>query len=166
MTPSPHPLASHELPIFISAPGEPDHLLIAMAIFLLLFVLAIGIIYLRLHALPDHIAHKSQKIQFEIVCVLGLLAMFTHIQAFWIAGLLLALIDIPDFGTPLNRIAGALETLATTRHRRRHLVGAVGGEARADHRLLTHLTQPPQLTSPANKEVGSLDATVVAHSRD
>jgi hypothetical protein len=68
-----------------------------------------------LHHLPDHIAQRSKKIQFEIVAVLGLLAMFTHINAFWIAALLLALIDIPDFSTPLRRIAGALETIFVRR---------------------------------------------------
>ena len=31
---------------------------------------------------------------------------------FWVAGLLLALIDIPDFGWPLRRIAGSLEKIA------------------------------------------------------
>jgi hypothetical protein len=31
---------------------------------------------------------------------------------FWIAGLLLALIDFPDFSTPLNRIAGSTEKIA------------------------------------------------------
>jgi hypothetical protein len=57
-------------------------------------------------------AHKSQKLQFEIVAVLGLLALFTHMHIFWVAGLLLALIDLPDFGTPLRRIAGSLEKMA------------------------------------------------------
>ena len=57
-------------------------------------------------------AHKSQKLQFEIVAVLGLLALFTHIHMFWIAGLLLAMIDLPDFGTPLRRIAGSVEKMA------------------------------------------------------
>jgi hypothetical protein len=38
--------------------------------------------------------------------------LFTHIHAFWVAGLLLALIDLPDFGTPLGRIAGSLEKIA------------------------------------------------------
>ena len=42
-------------------------------------------------------AHKSQKLQFEIVAVLGLISLFTHMHIFWIAGLLLALIDLPDF---------------------------------------------------------------------
>lgn len=94
-----HPAAaSTHLPAFITAPGETDLLMIAMGMFLLLFTLAVGILYLRLHALPDRFAHH--KVQFEIVCVLGLLAMFTHMHIFWIAGLLLALIDIPDFITP------------------------------------------------------------------
>ena len=31
---------------------------------------------------------------------------------FWIAGLLLALIDLPDFGTPLRSIAGSVEKIA------------------------------------------------------
>jgi hypothetical protein len=69
--------------------------------------------------LPEHIAHKSKKIQFEIVAVLGLIAMFTHMHIFWIAGLLLALIDIPDFGTSLDRIAGSVEKIAGTKTRER-----------------------------------------------
>ncbi|WP_137180723.1 hypothetical protein [Roseomonas sp. AR75] len=57
-------------------------------------------------------AHRGHKLQFEIVAVLGLLALFTHIHAFWVAGLLLALIDIPDFTGPMRRIAGSTERLA------------------------------------------------------
>ena len=57
-------------------------------------------------------AHKSEKLQFEIVAILGLLALFTHIHLFWVAGLLLAMIDIPDFGTPLRSIAGSVEKIA------------------------------------------------------
>jgi hypothetical protein len=41
-----------------------------------------------------------------------LLALFTHIHLFWIAALLLALIDLPDFGTPLRSIAGSVEKIA------------------------------------------------------
>jgi hypothetical protein len=86
--------------------------MVGMGLFLVFIVFGVGLLYFWLHSLPDNIAHKSQKIQFEIVCVLGLLAMFTHIHAFWIAGLLLALIDIPDFSSPLTRIAGALDRMA------------------------------------------------------
>jgi len=93
MTESTHPAASDHLPSFITAPGETDVLMVVMAIILLLFVLMVGVLYFRLHALPERFAHK--KVQFEIVCVLALLAMFTHTHIFWIAGLLLALIDFP-----------------------------------------------------------------------
>ena len=89
------PLTPDHLPSFITAPGNTDVLLVVMAIILLLFVLMVGVLYFRLHALPERFAHK--KVQFEIVCVLALLAMFTHMHIFWIAGLLLALIDFPDF---------------------------------------------------------------------
>jgi hypothetical protein len=57
-------------------------------------------------------AHKSQKLQFEIVAVLGLLALFTHNHLFWVIGLFLAMIDLPDFSTPLRRIAGSVEKMA------------------------------------------------------
>src|SRR4051794_19829977 len=83
-----------------------------MAVFLVVAVLGTGILFLRLHTLPERMAHKSQKLQLEIVAVLGLLALFTHIHAFWVAGLLLALIDLPDFGTPLGRMASSLERIA------------------------------------------------------
>jgi hypothetical protein len=44
--------------------------------------------------------------------VLGLLALFTHEHIFWVAGLLLALVDLPDWGSPLRRMAGSLEKMA------------------------------------------------------
>ena len=44
--------------------------------------------------------------------MLGLIALFTHMHIFWIAGLLLALIDLPDFGSWLGRIAGSVEKIA------------------------------------------------------
>ena len=107
-----NPLAPHHLPGFITAPGETDVLMVAMAIFLILAVVAVGNFYLQLHTLPERMAHKSQKLQFEIVAVLGLLALFTHIHMFWIAGLLLAMIDLPDFSTPLQSIAISVERIA------------------------------------------------------
>jgi hypothetical protein len=107
-----HSAAPHHLPAFITAPGETDVLLVVTAIILIVIVLIFGNLFLKLHTLPERLAHKGHKLQFEIVAVLGLLALFTHIHAFWVAGLLLALIDLPDFGTPLGRIAGSLERIA------------------------------------------------------
>jgi hypothetical protein len=107
-----HSAAPHHLPAFITAPGETDVLLVVTAIILIVIVLIFGNLFLKLHTLPERLAHKGHKLQFEIVAVLGLLALFTHIHAFWVAGLLLALIDLPDFGTPLGRIASSLERIA------------------------------------------------------
>ena len=112
MSNSIHPAAPHHLPAFITAPGQSDILMVGMAVFLVLAVLMVGNLFLKLHTLPERLAHRGHKLQFEIVAVLGLLALFTHIHAFWVAGLLLALIDLPDFGTPLGRIAGSLERIA------------------------------------------------------
>ena len=75
-------------------------------------MLAVGNFYLRLHSLPERMAHKSQKLQFEIVAMLGLLSLFTHNHLFWVIGLFLAMIDLPDFSTPLRRIAGSVEKMA------------------------------------------------------
>lgn len=112
----PHPLASSIiLPWFITEPGQTDVLLVVMGVGLLIFALIVGVLFLRLHHLPEHIAQKHQKMQYEIVAILGLLAMFTHIQIFWIAGLLLAMIDLPDFTGPLGRIADAVARIAGRR---------------------------------------------------
>ncbi|WP_262332799.1 hypothetical protein [Bosea sp. BH3] len=113
-----HPLAPHSLPAFITAPGETDTLMVVTAVILLASVLGVGLVFLRLHTLPERMAHKSQKLQFEIVAVLGLLALFTHVHLFWVAGLLLALIDIPDFSGLFGRMAHALERMAGVTPRR------------------------------------------------
>jgi hypothetical protein len=112
MSASLHPVATHHLPAFITAPGETDVLMVTMAIFLVLIVLGFGILFLRLHTLPERIAHSRHKLQFEIVAVLGLIALFTHMHIFWVAGLLLALIDFPDFSGLFGRIAGSVEKIA------------------------------------------------------
>lgn len=112
MTTALHPMAPHHLPGFITAPGETDVLMVVAAVILLAAVLGVGLLFLRLHTLPERMAHKSQKLQFEIVAVLGLLALFTHMHIFWVAGLLLALIDIPDFSGQFGRMAHALERIA------------------------------------------------------
>jgi hypothetical protein len=112
MTAAINPVAPQHLPVFIATPGGTDVLMVVVAIFLVLAVLGVGLLFLRLHTLPERIAHRGHKLQFEIVAVLGLLALFTHMHIFWVIGLLLALIDIPDFGQPLRRMAGSLEKIA------------------------------------------------------
>jgi len=107
-----HPSTPHHLPGFITAPGDTDTLMVVDGIMLIGAVLMVGIFYLHLHTMPERMAHKSQKLQFEIVAVLGLLALFTHNHLFWVIGLFLAMIDLPDFSTPLRRIAGSVEKMA------------------------------------------------------
>lgn len=107
-----HPLVKDPLPSFIVAPGEVDTLLVVAGTILVAGVLAIGLIFLRLHSLPERLAHKTKKIQFEFVAVLGLLSLLTGVHIFWVAGLLLALIDIPDFPGIFGRMANALERIS------------------------------------------------------
>lgn len=128
-----HPAAPHHLPPFITDPGGTDYLMVAAAIILLGAVLGVGLLFLRLHTLPERIAHKSHKLQFEIVAVLGLLALFTHVHLFWVIGLFLALIDVPDFSGMFSRMAGALEKIAG-------IAPGRGGEAASD---VEHGIAPP-----------------------
>src|SRR5436190_12873290 len=86
--------------------------MVVVGIILIGSILLVGNFYLHLHTLPERMAHKSQKFQFEVVAVLGLLALFTHNHLFWVIGLFLAMIDLPDFSTPLRRIAGSVEKMA------------------------------------------------------
>jgi hypothetical protein len=107
-----HPAATDHLPFFITAPGQTDGLFNAMVVFLIVVVFAVGLIYLRLHALPEHLAHGASKVQLQLVGVLALLALFTHNHIFWIAALLLALVKFPNFSAPLASMAQSLEKMA------------------------------------------------------
>ena len=112
MDKTPHPAAIQHMPGFIPGPDGSDWLMTVTAIILLASVIGFGVGFLTLHTLPERMAHKSHKLQFEIVAVLGLLALFTHMHIFWVAGLLLALIDFPDIGGWLGRIAGSVDRIA------------------------------------------------------
>jgi hypothetical protein len=90
--------------------------MVVTGVILALSVLGFGLLFLRLHSLPERMAHGSHRLQFEIVAVLCLLALFTHIHLFWVAALLLALIDVPDFGAWFRRIARAVERIAGIKH--------------------------------------------------
>ena len=81
-----NPAAPHHLPAFVTAPGQSDWLMTVMAVFLLVAVVSVGLVYLKLHALPEHMAHRTSKVQLQFVAVLALLALFTHNHVFWIAG--------------------------------------------------------------------------------
>ena len=112
MTASPNPVATAHLPFFITAPGETDVLFNVTMVIVIGSIVLAGVIFLTIHSLPERMAHKSKKIQLDIVAVLCLLALFTHQHAFWFAALLLAFIEIPDFLTPFTSIASSVKTIA------------------------------------------------------
>jgi hypothetical protein len=115
--PAQHPSARDHLPIFITAPGQTDVLLGVVALVLVGAVFGMGVFFFWLHSLPERLVHTSTKVHFDIVAVLALLSLFTHIHLFWVAALLIALVKIPDFSMPdvpglLDRIALSLERIA------------------------------------------------------
>jgi hypothetical protein len=124
-----HPAATGHLPFFITAPGEGDGLFNVMIVFLIVFVFAVGLLYLRLHALPEHMAHGTSKVQMQIVGVLALLALFTHNHIFWIGALLIALVEFPNFSAPLASMAQSLEKLAGSAPPQEAAVGSSPAEA-------------------------------------
>ena len=107
-----HPAAPQHLPFYLPGSDGSDPVMVGTGILLVVAVLAFGLLFLRIHMLPDHIAHRGQKMQLEVAGVLGLISMVTGIHAFWVAALLLALLDIPDFAGPMRRIAGSAERVA------------------------------------------------------
>ena len=111
MEPVLHPLASHDLPFFITAPGATDTLLVVTGCILLFSVISVGVLYFNLHSLPERMSHKTNQAQAGVVAVLCLLALFTHNHIFWIIGILLAFIRIPDFETPILSMSDSLKRL-------------------------------------------------------
>jgi NADH:ubiquinone oxidoreductase subunit 5 (subunit L)/multisubunit Na+/H+ antiporter MnhA subunit len=112
MAESAHELAPHHIPAFIPAADGSDPLMTVMLVVLIVGVVLLGTFYLHLHSLPERLAHKHGRMQFELVAILGLLALFTHNNVFWVAALLLAFIQLPDFTTPLETIASSLGKIA------------------------------------------------------
>ena len=104
MTESIHPVASHHLPSFITAPDEIDVLVVVMGIILLLFVLRS--VSCTFGCMPYPNALHIRRCSLRSPGVLALLAMFT-----------LALIDFPDFSGLFRRIAGSTEKIASKNSR-------------------------------------------------
>lgn len=117
MTPLQAVAKPDHVPFFITGPGQSDVLFGIIALVLIGAVLAAGVLFFWLHSLPERMVHN--RAQFDVVAVLALLSLFTHIHAFWVAALLLALIKFPKFSVtdvsgPLDRIANSLETAVET----------------------------------------------------
>ena len=111
MTGDIHPLAPHSLPPFVGAADGSDPLFSAIIFIVILAVLGVGVFYLKLHAIPEQLAHQHGNTQSQLIMVLALLALFTHNNIFWVAALILALLKLPDFLTPINSISESLKKL-------------------------------------------------------
>ena len=111
MTGDIHPLAPHSLPPFVGAADGSDPLFSAIIFIVILAVLGVGVFYLKLHAIPEQLAHKHGNTQSQLIMVLALLALFTHKNIFWVAALIWALLKLPDFLTPINSISDSLKKL-------------------------------------------------------
>ena len=144
-----HELAPHHLPIFIPSIDGSDPLMTVMLTALILGVVLLGTFYLHLHSLPERLAHKHGRMQFELVAVLGLLALFTHNNIFWVAALLLAFIQLPDFATPIGTIADSLNRIANR-------YDGVGHQDSVE--------QEVEIEIEATEEVLSPEASVVAET--
>jgi hypothetical protein len=73
----------------------------------------LGVLYLRLHALPEHVAYRIDKAQTQIVAILVLLAPLKHKHLYWIAGFLLAVTRLPNFSNLIHRRRSGKATGAT-----------------------------------------------------
>ena len=66
-----HPVASEDAPFYIIPPGGTDWLYIVCMIILTLGVVGFGLVFFRLHSLPELLAHKGKRVQYELVAVLA-----------------------------------------------------------------------------------------------
>ncbi len=103
------------------AGADSDPLMITMAIILVIAILVAGVLYFKLHAMPEHIAHGKNHSQMQLIAILTILALFTHNNIFWFAALVLAVVELPDFLTPLKSIAKSLKTIAKAKEDEREI---------------------------------------------
>ncbi len=110
-----HPMATGHIPSYVTQADGSDFLFTFMVVFTVVVILLIGVAYFTLHSIPEKIAHESNHPQFQLVGILALLALFTHNGIFWIAAILVAGFQFPDFAAPLRAIADAIRSLAPER---------------------------------------------------
>ena len=100
------------------AGADSDPLMMVMAVILVVIILIAGVFYFKLHAVPEHIAHGKNHTQIQLITILTILALFTHNNIFWVAALVLAVVELPDFLTPLKSIAKSLATIAKNKEQK------------------------------------------------
>lgn len=112
MTEGIHPAAPHHLPVYIPRPDGSDPLFTVIAVSIVILCLLAGVLYFKLHSLPEHMGEKANSTQLQLISVLAILALFTHNNAFWVLALLVAAVRLPDYLTPLQGIATSLGKIA------------------------------------------------------
>jgi hypothetical protein len=106
---TPHDLATEHLPMFVSGPGETDVFFIAVVVIAIVAIMLLGVFYFTLHALPEKMAHKVNSSQLLLISVMLLVSLLTHNNYIFLGALFLAVVQFPDWTTPLNSIAKSLE---------------------------------------------------------
>jgi len=107
-------MTTEHIPGYLAGANS-DPLMVVMAVILVAIILIAGVLYFKLHAIPEHIAHGKNHTQIQLIAVLTILALFTHNNIFWIAALVLAVVELPDFLAPLKSIAKSLEIIAASK---------------------------------------------------
>lgn len=107
-----HPLAPHHIPGYITRADGGDPLFTGVAVGLVICMVLIGVAYFKLHSLPEHLGDKYNSTQLQLISVLTVLALFTHNNAFWVLALLIAVVRLPDFITPLKSMADSLDKIS------------------------------------------------------
>lgn len=110
-----HEFVTHHIPGFLPGADGSDTMMTWVAIGMIGAVLGVGILYLTLHALPEKMAHGTNHSQLQIIGILAVIALFTHNNIFWVLALLIAAFRMPDFLTPLQRIADSLDEIKEQR---------------------------------------------------
>lgn len=107
-----HPAAPHHLPIYIPRPDGSDPLFTVVVVAIVILCLLAGVLYFKLHSLPEQMGERANSTQLQLISVLAILALFTHNNAFWVLALLIAAVRLPDYLTPLQAIAKSLGKIA------------------------------------------------------
>jgi hypothetical protein len=110
-------MSTEHIPGYLAG-ADSDPLMIVMAVILVVIILIAGVFYFKLHAVPEHIAHGKNHTQIQLITILTILALFTHNNIFWVAALVLAVVELPDFLTPLKSIAKSLATIAQSKEQK------------------------------------------------
>jgi hypothetical protein len=107
-------MSAEQIPGYLAGANS-DPLMVVMAVILIVLVLLAGVFYFKLHAIPEYLAHGKNHTQIQLITILTILALFTHNNIFWVAALVLAVVELPDFLAPLKSIAKSLETIAANK---------------------------------------------------